>query len=223
MTRFRAVQGAGYAGAVCVLWMVTMLLGAWIYTKYRIAIRIPLERTGYWKTLGFFRIEGAHRRARARACCPPIGIFGRTRKIRSMTAPRKVDDGAARRHVLVRLPGRARAEQRARVSAHERRRPIARVIAIARRVCRPSAPSPWCSRSRRRSSTSASELGGWPLFTYHPGTNRIDLGCAAARAGEGPAMYWYGWIATTLIGAAAARLAGERCCRAGSATESRCF
>jgi hypothetical protein len=48
----------------------------------------------------------------------------------------------------------------------------------------------------------ASELGGWPLFTYHPGTNRIDFGWAAARANEGPAMYWYGWIATTLIVAA---------------------
>jgi len=49
----------------------------------------------------------------------------------------------------------------------------------------------------------ASELGGVPLFTYHPGTNRIDFGWAAARANEGPAMYWYGWIATTLIGAVA--------------------
>ncbi len=48
----------------------------------------------------------------------------------------------------------------------------------------------------------ASELGGWPLFTYHPGVNRIDFGWAAARANEGPAMYWYGWIATTLIAAA---------------------
>lgn len=48
----------------------------------------------------------------------------------------------------------------------------------------------------------ASELGGWPLFTYHPGVNRIDFGWAAARANEGPAMYWYGWIATTLIVAA---------------------
>jgi hypothetical protein len=48
----------------------------------------------------------------------------------------------------------------------------------------------------------ASELGNWPLFTYHPGTNRIDFGWAAARANEGPAMYWYGWIATMLIGSA---------------------
>jgi hypothetical protein len=48
----------------------------------------------------------------------------------------------------------------------------------------------------------ASELGGLALFTYHPGTNRFDLGWVAARPNEGPAMYWYGWIATTLIGAA---------------------
>lgn len=46
-----------------------------------------------------------------------------------------------------------------------------------------------------------SEIGTFPLFTYHPGTGRIDLGFAAARLNEGPAMYWYGWLATTLIGA----------------------
>ena len=57
VTRFRAVYGPGYATAVCVLWVATFLLGAWIYTKYRIAIRIPLERTGYWKTLGFFELK----------------------------------------------------------------------------------------------------------------------------------------------------------------------
>jgi hypothetical protein len=38
-----------------------------------------------------------------------------------------------------------------------------------------------------------------PLFTYHPGTNRVDLFWAAARSGEGPAMYWYGWTATCLV------------------------
>ena len=51
----------------------------------------------------------------------------------------------------------------------------------------------------------------WPLFTFHPATNRIAFGWEAARSGEGPAMYWYGWIATmligsTLFGAVAARL-----------------
>jgi hypothetical protein len=52
----------------------------------------------------------------------------------------------------------------------------------------------------------ASEIGGFPLFTYHPGTNRFDFGFAAARLNEGPAMYWYGWLATTLLASAVAGL-----------------
>ena len=38
-----------------------------------------------------------------------------------------------------------------------------------------------------------------PLFTFHPGTNRVDFWWAAARSGEGPAMYWYGWSALSLL------------------------
>jgi hypothetical protein len=38
-----------------------------------------------------------------------------------------------------------------------------------------------------------------PLFTYHPGTNRVDFWWAAARSGEGPAMYWYGWTALSVL------------------------
>jgi len=48
----------------------------------------------------------------------------------------------------------------------------------------------------------ACEMRNWPLFTYHPGTNRVDLFWAAAVRDQGPAMYWYGWTATTLIGSA---------------------
>jgi len=44
------------------------------------------------------------------------------------------------------------------------------------------------------------ELLSLPLFTYHPATNRIDLGWAKGRSGEGPAMYWYGWVVSMLIG-----------------------
>jgi hypothetical protein len=47
------------------------------------------------------------------------------------------------------------------------------------------------------------EMANWPLFTYHPGTDRLNLGWAPAVKDEGPAMYWYGWIATTLLGAGA--------------------
>jgi hypothetical protein len=54
VTRFRAVAAPGYAFAVCVLWVLTFIVGSYIYTKYRIYIRIPIEQAGYWKTQGFF-------------------------------------------------------------------------------------------------------------------------------------------------------------------------
>jgi hypothetical protein len=54
VTRFRAVPAAGYATAVCVLWILTFFAGAYIYTKYRIYIRIPIEQAQFWKTQGFF-------------------------------------------------------------------------------------------------------------------------------------------------------------------------
>lgn len=57
ITRFRAVQGAGYASAVCILWIVTFIFGAWIYTKYRMYVRIPIEAQGFWKTLGVFDLK----------------------------------------------------------------------------------------------------------------------------------------------------------------------
>jgi hypothetical protein len=43
----------------------------------------------------------------------------------------------------------------------------------------------------------------YPLFTFHPGTDRIVWGYEAARSGEGPNMLWYGWSATTILIAAA--------------------
>ncbi len=46
------------------------------------------------------------------------------------------------------------------------------------------------------------EMQNWPLFTYHPGTNRFDWLYAPAVRDEGPAMYYYGWTANMLIGSA---------------------
>ena len=54
MTRFRAVPAAGYATAVCVMWVLTFIVGSFIYIKYRTYIRIPIEQAGHWKTQGFF-------------------------------------------------------------------------------------------------------------------------------------------------------------------------
>jgi hypothetical protein len=54
ISRFRAVSAAGYATAVCVLYVLTFFAGSFIYTQYRVVIRIPLEEEHYYKTLGFF-------------------------------------------------------------------------------------------------------------------------------------------------------------------------
>ena len=57
LQHFRSVAGPRYAGAVCVLWVLAFILGGWIYTKYRIYVRIPIEQEGMWKTLGAFELK----------------------------------------------------------------------------------------------------------------------------------------------------------------------
>ena len=43
----------------------------------------------------------------------------------------------------------------------------------------------------------------WPLFTYHPAVGKLDFWMQRPRSGEGPPMYWYGWLALSGIGAVA--------------------
>ena len=57
VTRFRAVSGPSYAGVVCLLWVLAFIMGGWIYLKYRIYVRIPIEQEGFWKTLGSFELK----------------------------------------------------------------------------------------------------------------------------------------------------------------------
>lgn len=58
------------------------------------------------------------------------------------------------------------------------------------------------------------DMAALPMFTYFPAIDEFVLGYAPPRRDEGPAMYWYGWIATTILGAlvlgAAAALLPER-------------
>ena len=49
------------------------------------------------------------------------------------------------------------------------------------------------------------EQTNWALVTYHPRIGELDWLAQPARSG--PAMYWYGWIATALLGASALSLA----------------
>src|SRR5437773_6710645 len=41
----------------------------------------------------------------------------------------------------------------------------------------------------------------WPLFTYHPAVGKLDFWMQPARSGEGPPMYWYGWLMLSTAGA----------------------
>ena len=57
VTRFRSVSGPSYAAAVCMLWVLAFIFGGWIYAKYRIYVRIPIEQEGLFKTLGAFELK----------------------------------------------------------------------------------------------------------------------------------------------------------------------
>jgi hypothetical protein len=57
VTHFRAVSGPKYATAVCVLWVLAFIVGGWIYAKYRIYVRIPIEQEGFFKTQGVFELK----------------------------------------------------------------------------------------------------------------------------------------------------------------------
>jgi hypothetical protein len=55
----------------------------------------------------------------------------------------------------------------------------------------------------------------WPLLTYHPAVGKVDFWMHAARSGEGPPMYWYGWLflatpAALLVAGAATLVPRER-------------
>ncbi len=57
VTRFRSVSAPSYATAVCVFWVLAFVFGGWIYAKYRIYVRIPIEQEGFYKTLGAFELK----------------------------------------------------------------------------------------------------------------------------------------------------------------------
>jgi hypothetical protein len=54
---FRGVVAAKYTTAICLLWVISFVFGGWIYTEYRISIKIPMEQQEYFKTLGVFELK----------------------------------------------------------------------------------------------------------------------------------------------------------------------
>ena len=57
VTRFRAVPSTSYVTAIIVLYVVTFIMGAWIYTQYRFTSRLALEQLRFFKTVGVFEMK----------------------------------------------------------------------------------------------------------------------------------------------------------------------
>jgi hypothetical protein len=55
--RFRAVAGASYTSAIVVLYVITAILGAIIYTEFRVSIRGVVEELGYHAVMGTFELK----------------------------------------------------------------------------------------------------------------------------------------------------------------------
>jgi len=51
------VPSQSYVIAIIVLYLVTFLLGAWIYTQYRFTARLALEQLRFFKTVGVFEMK----------------------------------------------------------------------------------------------------------------------------------------------------------------------
>ena len=57
VARFRAVPSTSYVTAIIVLYLVTFVLGAWIYTQYRFTARLALEQLRFFKIVGVFELK----------------------------------------------------------------------------------------------------------------------------------------------------------------------
>jgi len=55
--RVRAVPAASYVAVIVILYVPQFLLGAWVYIKYRTYVRIPMEQTSHWWTVGTFEFK----------------------------------------------------------------------------------------------------------------------------------------------------------------------
>jgi len=74
--RFRAVPGGGYVDAIIVLYILTFLLGAFIYPEYRVSIRVVVEQMEAWAENGAFELK-EHFAAVGMAMLPAYRYFWR--------------------------------------------------------------------------------------------------------------------------------------------------
>jgi hypothetical protein len=76
VSRMRAVSAISYTSPVIVLYLATAILGAVIYTEYRIAVRVVLEQYDLWKANGAFELK-EHFVAVGAGMLPAYGFFWR--------------------------------------------------------------------------------------------------------------------------------------------------
>jgi hypothetical protein len=92
VARFRAVPGTSYVGAIIVLYLLTFVMGAWIYTQYRFTARLALEQLRFFKTVGVFEMK-EHLATMGLILLPAYWAFWRR--------PLSEDYAAARRQVTL--------------------------------------------------------------------------------------------------------------------------
>jgi hypothetical protein len=55
--RFRAVSAPSYANAIVALYVLTFVLGGFVYAYYRIEVRMVVEQLGLWAQNGSFELK----------------------------------------------------------------------------------------------------------------------------------------------------------------------
>jgi hypothetical protein len=74
--RFRAVAGGAYVNTIILLYICTFVLGAIIYTEYRVSIRVVVEQMEAWSANGSFELK-EHFAAVGLAMLPAYWYFWR--------------------------------------------------------------------------------------------------------------------------------------------------
>jgi len=94
VARYRAVPSHSYASAIVVLYVLTFILGAWIYTHYRYTARLALEQLRFFKVVGAFEVK-EHLAVIGLVMLPAYWCFWRQ--------PLAADYAEARKHVTLLL------------------------------------------------------------------------------------------------------------------------
>jgi hypothetical protein len=89
VTKFRAVPSTSYVTAIVVLYLLTAVLGAIIYTHYTITARIAIIQLQLWKPYGLFEIK-EHFAALGLAILPAYWYFWRVPNAPGATRARAV-------------------------------------------------------------------------------------------------------------------------------------